>query len=251
MTWAGRLFRLFAGNAVPGGGFLFVGWSPATALTLYWIDNVVSAIAMGVRIALHRRWTRASGHDRGQIGATMTFGKGEPQTFRSFLAEFLLASIAFSIGHAIFLAFLLSAILEQLPERNAVREGAAAIVISHGLALIFDTRQLDAWPFAKLKDQATRVMGRIVVVHMTILAGMVFLAARGTPGAFFSVFAGLKLLADIGSIVPQYKPHEPPRLLVWLTDLFPKQNGESFTDYWRRTRVEAQAQDTRDEQPRK
>lgn len=252
MTWLGALFRLFGGNAVPGGGFLLAGWSPATALTLYWIDNVIGSMATALRIELHRRWTGASGHARGQLGATYRTGKHAPEkSFTSFLAEFVGTSLAFSLAQGVFLAFVLFGVIDQMPDRNHVRQGAAVILVAHLLALAVDTRGLASWPFAQLRDQAQRMMGRVVLVHLAILGGMVFLASRGTPGAFFSVFIALKFLADAGTLMPRYEPgDEPPRLLVWMTSVFPAQNGESFTEYWKRTRAIERTQAEQDEQPR-
>lgn len=251
MTWLGTLLRLFGGNAIPGGGFLVAGWSPATALTLYWIDNLIGSIATGIRIVLHRRWTGASGHARGQLGATYRTGKYAPErSFKSFLAEFVVTSLAFSLVQGVFLAFFLTGILDAVPNRDHVRQGASAVLVAHLLALAVDARRLPTWPFAQLRDQAQRMLGRVLLVHLAILGGMMFLAARGTPDAFFSIFIALKFLADLGTLMPRYEPGDrPPRLLVWLMGFFPKQNGESFEDYWRRTRATEAAQFAQDEQP--
>ena len=248
MTALARLLRLFAASVVPGGGFLVAGWSPATALTLYWIDNLAGAVAMGVRIALHRRWTGLAGHDRGQLGATYSTGEErEPQVFKSFLAEFLVTSIVFTIAHGVFLAAVLG-MIGQRPDIPTVQQGAIAIATLHALALSFDARRLDEWPFARLKQQAVQAMSRITLVHMALLGGMVLFAVRGTPGAFFTVFVWLKFFSDIGSQLPQWNPHEPPRWLVGVMNLFPKQKGQTFEEHWRRTRSAEDARAMEDEQ---
>jgi hypothetical protein len=236
-----KFFRLAAASMVPGGGFLLAGWSPATALTLYWIDTLVGAIAMGVRIALHRHWTGVSGHDRSQLGATFSVATSNdepnPVVFKSFLAEFLLTSISFTVAHGVFLTAVLGFISER-PDADQVRQGGIGVAICHALALGFDARWLDRWPFARLKHQAVQIMGRVVLVNMAILGGMMFSFWRNTPGAFFTFFVWLKFFSDIGSLVPQWNPHEPPRWLVWLMKRFPTQRGESFEEYWRRTRAQ-------------
>jgi hypothetical protein len=71
----GRLFRFLASSLVPGGGYFVAGWSPATALTLYWVDNVVGGVAMAIRILLHRRATGAAGHAREHLNAGVTTAK--------------------------------------------------------------------------------------------------------------------------------------------------------------------------------
>lgn len=251
MTTLARLLRLLSASVVPGGGFLFGGWSPATALTLYWIDNLVSAFVMSARIALHRRWTGLAGHGRGQLGATYSTGKDrEPQVFKSFLGEFLVTSVGFTLAHGVFLAVVLG-MIGQRPDAEVVRQGAIGIAILQLLALAFDTVHLDQWPFARIKHQAIQAMSRITLVHMALLGGMALFALRGTPGAFFTVFVWLKFFSDIGSQLPQWNPREPPRWLVSLMGLFPKQKGETFEEYWRRTRAAEDALAAQDERARK
>jgi hypothetical protein len=241
------VLRLSAASVVPGGGFLFGGWSPATALALYWIDNLVSAVVMSARIGLHRRWTGLAGHQRGQLGATYsTTADHEPQLFKSFLAEFLVTSVGFTLAHGVFLAAVLG-IMGQRPDTEAVQRGAIAIATLQLLAFSFDAVRLDEWPFARLKQQAIQAMSRITLVHMALLGGMMLFALRGTPGAFFTVFVWLKFFSDIGSQLPQWNPHDPPRWLVRVMSLFPKQKGESFEEYWRRTRAAEDALAAEDE----
>ncbi len=245
-----RLLRLFAASLVPGGGYFLAGWSPSTTLALYWVDTLAGTVAMALRISLHRRWTGMAGHGRAQIGTEVTSTGGgvtRQVKFRSFLAEFLFTSLAFTIAHGIFLAAILGFVLEP-PNRADVQKGAIGILACHGLSLGFDTFRLDSWSFAQLKQMVQRVLGRVFVVHLTILGGMAFFAWRGSPDAFFGVFVWLKTLFDIGGIVPQFSPREPPRWLVKAMSVFPKQKGETFEAYWRRTHAEEQAQAARDEQ---
>jgi hypothetical protein len=249
-TMVAKFFRLAAASIVPGGGFLLAAWSPATALMLYWIDTLIGACAMGVRIALHRRWTQASGHDRGQLGATMAVSTSDeepsPVVFKSFLAEFLLTSISFTLAHGVFLAVVLG-FMAQRPDADQVRQGAIAILIFHALALSFDAWHLDRWPFARLKYQAVQIMGRVVLIHMAILAGMMLAMTRDRPGSFFTAFVWLKFFSDIGSLLPQWNPHEPPRWMVRVMKRFPKQRGETFEESWRRTRAQEASQSADDE----
>lgn len=241
-----RLFRLIASSAVPGGGYFLAHWSPATALTLYWIDNVAGAIAMAFRIAEHRRLTRAVGHTHAQLGATVTIGE-EPVDFRSFFGEFTITTAGFAIAHGVFLAAVLGFVLER-PNMDDVREGAVAIAICHLIALTADRWTLASWPFKKLKDQAQRLMGRIALVNMAILGGTWFMAFNSAPDAFFKVFVWLKAASDVGNMLPSAETKDPPRILVWLLSFFPKQNGETFEEYWRRTHRAAGENAALDEQ---
>jgi hypothetical protein len=244
--------RVFAGSVVPGGGVLLAGWSPATALLLYWVENFVGGLSMAARIALHRRMTQLAGHGRRQLNSTVTVsesGRTMRQVhFGSFLAEFLTMSLGFNVGHAIFLAALMGFVLPEGPDLDAVRQGVILIVVFHMGALTFDAWHIDRWPFARLKQQANRLMGRVVLVHLALVGGMFLAVSRDAPSSFFSVFIALKLVTDIGAVLPQVDPKEPPRWLVAVMKRFPKQKGESFEDYWRRTRSAELAQAEQDEQ---
>lgn len=240
-----RLFRLLASAAVPGGGYLVADWSAATALTLYWIDNVIGGIAMAIRIAEHRRLTNAAGHDRAQLGATMTIND-EPVAFQSFFSEFLITTAGFGLAHGLFLAAVLGFVLER-PDVGHVRDGAIAIAICHALALGVDRWMLDAWSFGRLKDHAGRVMSRVALVNVALLGGTWFMAFSSSPDAFFTVFVWLKAAGDVGATLPPMATRRPPRVLARVMNLFPKQNGETFEEYWQRTHSVAETQAALDE----
>ena len=73
-------------------------------------------------------------------------------------------------------------------------------------------------------------MGRVIVVHFTILFGMAVAALTGKMSAVFVVFVILKTLLDLGGQLPDYDPAEAPR---WLNAIMPKV-GKAFADFWRK-----------------
>lgn len=246
-----RVFRLFAASVVPGGGYFIANWSPATALTLYWIDNVIGSVAMALRIAEHRRLTRAAGHAHAQLGATMTMTVNDEVKdvqFGSFLSEFLITTTGFGVAHGLFLAFVLANVLSTSPGQDALKQGTIAIALCHAIALTFDRFTLGDWPFKRLKTQAQRLMGRVALVNMAILGGTWYMAFNSAPGSFFKVFIWLKAAADVGNMLPSMESKNAPRALVWLMNFFPKQNGETFEEYWNRTHRAEDEDAARDEQ---
>jgi hypothetical protein len=243
------LFRLFAASIIPGGGYFLAGWSPSTTLALYWIDTLVGTFAMGMRISLHRRWTGMAGHTRPQLDMQMTTtsgGKTRQVRFKSFLTEFISTALIFSLAHGVFLAVILGAILEP-PNIEDAKKGVMGILTCHGLALGLDSFRIDTWTFARLKAMAQKLLGRVFIVHLAIIGGMFFMAWRDTPGAFFGVFVWLKALSDVGSMLPQWDPKEPPQWLVKSMRVLPKQKGETFEEYWRRTEKHSARQTADDE----
>ena len=137
-------------NSIPIVGVLVGDWSPATALSVYWCENLIAALLIAARLALHAAGTTA---------------------------------------------------LKNRPQRPI----------------------------------------RVVLVHLSIIAGMFLLAWLERPDAFFAFFAffvGCKVLSDATSLLPRVDPGTPGAPPKWLSRImrrFPRQNGETFEEYWRRT----------------
>ena len=265
-------------NSIPMGGFFLGGWSPATTLVLYWFENLVGSLLIGLRIALHWRLTGKRGHYqakvtsetsrggrlRGSAGRSSGFarvapplpksGRGaagrstpRPGDKPSFLQGFLLVSLVFTLGQAIFLGMILWGLLKLPVEWEALQNGALGVAAFQVAALVADLRSLRAKPFAELKSLVDRSMGRVVLVHLSIIGGMGLLAWMEEPRAFFGIFLVLKLLADLGGVLPQVQPtREAPRWLVRTIGHL-GEPGE-FERYWRETHVREQAEAQEDEQ---
>jgi Family of unknown function (DUF6498) len=200
-SWLGWLLRMAAASGVPGLGFAAAGWSPATALALYWCDNVVGTLAMARRIAVHRRLTGAPEHAEAHLTSkTDRFGKPLPS--QTFLSDFLGISLVFTVGHGIFMWSVLLLLLEGV-DFGDVGRGLLGIVACHGLALALDARTIGAWPFAALKQRSEHIMTRITLIHLALLGGGLLLAFRRTPGQFFVAFVWLKALADVLTLLPR------------------------------------------------
>ena len=64
---ARRLVPLVGVNAVPVAGVFLAGWDGATALSLYWWENLIGSLLIALRIVVHRALSRKRGHWRLQI----------------------------------------------------------------------------------------------------------------------------------------------------------------------------------------
>ena len=259
-----RLFSLLGLNAVPAAGIFLGGWSSATALALYWWENFFGALLIGIRIALHRKLTRKRGHYESRITTrtktvagrrvtTKTIGEG------SYLVGFLVAMLVFTGAHGIFLAAILLLVLpQQLGSAGTMnvaelKEGWLAMSGFLLVGLGIDLIGLRQRPFAWLK-QIDMALGRMVVVHLTIIFGMFAMATLDQPRAFFAVFIGLKTLVNLGSWVPNRdKPvaDEPPNWILWIIRRFGAE--ADFKKHWRKDReterqAEMEAEMTLDEQ---
>jgi hypothetical protein len=252
-----RLLEVVGFNAIPFVGWYAGGWPPAVALILFWAENAIVTATLAARIRLHDRWTGRQGHDRPHLGVTATTGSGaraRTLRFRSFLAEFLTGAIPFVVAHGVVLAAILGGVVAVPIDWNAVRQGVLGLLLVEAAAFAIDLRALAGWPFARLTQRAGHLLGRVVLVQLAIIGGMLFFSVRGTVDSFFGVFLALKFLADLGSLVPRVETTAtaatPPRGLAAAMNRLPSRNGETFEQYWARTHVVEAAAAAEDERPR-
>ncbi|CAG0945788.1 hypothetical protein ANRL1_02571 [Anaerolineae bacterium] len=227
------LLTKFGINAVPIGGFVFAGWSWATALTIYWIENLVGSLLIALRIALHRRLTHTRGHARAQLGVTTTISGSvshKEQGFGSFFSEFLVGSLIFTLAHGLFLGLVLIVIVRALPDVEQFRTGALAVLAFLLFDFAIDLIRIKQRPFVWIKRLAQVAFGRIVLVHLAIIFGVMLAAYSERGDVFFLPFAFFKLLADLGSILGRRDASQStPRWLITLMNRL--KPGEDFGAY--------------------
>jgi hypothetical protein len=245
MGLARRLLPLVAVNAIPIIGVFAAGWDSATALTLYWWENLVGSLLVALRLVLHRRLTHKRGYERLQLalasgnqpGEEPTWKTGRPQRLErkgSFLQEFLLASCAATAVHGLLLWFVLAKVLADRADDWALREGVLGVAAFQVLTFLFDLRGLGERPFAWVRTQAQDSVNRVTLIHLVLLVG-VGVSLRGGAGSFFGPFAVLKALADVGNALARAGvtadvPVSPPWLTRVMNRLGPKH--ADFGDYW-------------------
>ena len=103
-------------------------------------------------------------------------------------------------------------------------------------------------------ESAVRAARYGLPLMLAIIGGMLYFAYRDTPDAFFGVFLALKLVTDLGSLLPRTDTVEtsgtPPRWLAAVMKHVPARNGETFEQYWARTHAERRTAGRDDERPR-
>jgi hypothetical protein len=252
-----RLLQLVGLNLVPVAGMFFGGWSPATALALYWCENLVGGALVAARIAIHRERTRARGHYRPHLGIKISgslkvAGSKEPRDVapKTLLAELVWTVTAFTLAHGLFL-WLLLAMMKAVPDRGELRTGLIAMVAIQLIGFAWDYPRLGERPFAWVKAMAERSVARVVLVHLAIIGGAFLTFGRPHPERFFLAFGALKLATDLASwlplSLPPPDPERPPRFGAWLAR-FALRREESFAAYWRRSALEKRAADAADEE---
>jgi len=242
----GRLAQVLGLNSVPVIGLFGEGWSAGTALALYWIETVVGMLFISARIVLHRHKSRRAGHWRKAQFTAQTESERARPVRGSLLSSYLGTAIPFTAVHGLFLGLLLFLFLPRefgpaaAVSASDLGKGVLAMSAFLAVGLLIDLPGLAERPFRWIERLTERAMGRIFIIHLTIIFGMWATAFTDGPSGFFAVFAGLKTFFDLGSSLPQKELGlQPPFWLRWL-DRFGKKKGETFSQFWRRTE-EAQA----------
>jgi succinate dehydrogenase hydrophobic anchor subunit len=243
---------LLAVNAVPAAGWFLDGWSAATTLVVYWFENVAVCLCVAIRIAVHQRLSPRRGHFRYQAPAP----NRKASQSSSFISGFLVTSLAFCAAHGIFLGFIVF-MLNRNGERyvahvdwRSVGFGALVMLAFLVADLVSDLVGMRSWSFLRIEQEANRSLGRVVVVHLTLIFGLFGVALTDAPSALFSMFVALKTLYSLSLLLPQWEPTAAPGWLSRLMNRLPNvRPGERFEEAWASDRADEAKRRERNEQP--
>jgi hypothetical protein len=252
MTRFVHLVSLLAVIAVPMVGWFVEDWSGGTTLAVYWFETLVMCFCIFARMVLHRRWTPRRGHF--QYAAPSGARRGSQAS--SFLTGFAISSLAFCMAHGVFLGTVLF-LLDRNGERaladvswRSVGLGCLTVFIFLAVDFLADLPSLRRWSFWQIEQTAHRGLGRISVVHLTIVFGLIGVAVTGAPDALFGVFVVLKSLFALGTALPQWEPAAAPGWLSRVMNGIPTVHpGRRFEDLWTEDRADEIERRQRNERP--
>jgi hypothetical protein len=245
-----NLLTLLAVNAVPAAGWFVEDWSAGTTLTVYWFENVAVCLFVSARIIAHQRWTPRRGHFRYQAPNAQ-----RRSSQASFVTGFLVTSLVFSAAHGVFLGAILFLLdhngqtdLAGVDWRSA-GIGCLYMLVFLAIDFVADLFGLRQWSFWQIEQTANRSLGRIVVVHLTLIFGM-FAAAFTDFSALFGVFVVLKTLNALSTALPQWEPATAPTWLSRAMNRLPNvRPGERFEDQWVKDRADEAERRAGNERP--
>lgn len=235
-----QILAMLCVNAVPALGWFVGGWDAGTLLVIYWFENVVATLFIGTRIFIHRRLAPCRGHF--EYLARQDARGGRRGTF---LSGYMTLTLFFSGAHGIFLAAIILLLThnghgdEIGLDWHEVMRGCGSVLLFLTLSLAFDLPGLRKKTFFWIEQMADRHLGRVVIVHLSIVFGMLAIAMTNVPKAFFGVFVGFKTLNDLATVLPPWNPEVPPRWLCRVMDMVPNASGkgrkdETFAGFWKR-----------------
>ncbi|CAA0127074.1 Uncharacterised protein [Mycolicibacterium vanbaalenii] len=246
-----HLLTLLSVVAVPLVGWFAADWSAATTLLVYWFENVAACVFITARALIHRRWNPRRGHYR--YAAPNTGRRGSQRS--SFVSGFAVTSLAFCAAHAVFLGVILS-VLDHNSSRiseidwRSVQLGCAVVLVLIVVDFVVDLPTLRSWPFRQMEQTAQLGLGRVAVVHLTLIVGLAGIVMTDAPSALFGTFVVLKSLFTLSGALPQWEPATAPRWLSGVMNRIPRvQHGTSFDERWAQDRADEAARRGRNEQP--
>ncbi len=201
-----------------------LGWSATNVLVLYWLESLMVAIFICLRIDLHRRLTRRRGHWReGQLASS----PGGLATHPVLLGNYAVIAFVFTLAHGLFVLTLTWIISARHPDDPAWRfafdplvHGALAMFAPMLIDFCVDPGGIRARPFAWIRACTQQRMGRVLILHLAIILGMFASAAFESPYGLLYALILLNTLWDLmmsGADARAAPPlHEPP---AWLSKL--------------------------------
>lgn len=212
---------LTAANLVPLAGVLLYGWDAAVIVLLYWTENLVIGFYTVLKMALVR--VDRPAHHLGKLLAIPFFCVH----FGGFCAVHGLFLLAFFkvggpmgslfpqgtwLGPLVFLQ-LLASVIGRLWESGppGMEWPVLGLLISHGISFV--QNYLLGREYASLTPERVMVQpyGRIVLLHVTIIAGGVPVMLLGSPVPLLCILIGLKVVIDIGLHVRSHRAALSPR----------------------------------------
>ena len=241
MRWLNLLFVLLI-NAVPLYGVKELGWSASTVVVLYWFENLLTVFFTCARIALHRKLTRKRGYWRkGQLGTKVN---NQPST-AGLLGEYATMAIIFTLAHGIFVGAFVMLAADHSPgdprwafSSTQFWQGAQWMATALVADFLADAATIRQRSFAWIRHYVDQRVGRVILLHLTIIFGMGGMMMTESPFAVLYVLIGLKTLWDLVSSSASAQaatlPDEPP---AWALKLGAQQHGRSIDEqraWWKR-----------------
>ncbi len=170
---------LVAANLLPLLGVVFFGWAVYDVLFLFWLENLVIGVFTIARLlTLYRR--------RGEQRALVL------------IPFFCLHYGAFTVGHLVFLMVLFR---PDDPAATGAVMGVGlpliALMISHGASFILNFLRAGEYTRTDGKAVMQAPYSRVVVLHITILAGGAVISALGEPVYALALLVVLKIAIDV------------------------------------------------------
>jgi hypothetical protein len=200
--WSASLWFLVGVNLLPIVGVLKFGWDVGDIVFLYWFENLIIGALNVVRILLAQPAT--------PFGVSLPAGTQLPPGFgaavgaiKYFMAPFFAVHYGFfCYGHGMFLASMFHKgrdtieMTRSMLHEPAMLVAVAALAASHLFSLIRNYIGRGEYRRVDLSKLMFRPYGRIMVVHVYILAAGFALQFYKSPAIAIVAFVLVKIVVD-------------------------------------------------------
>ncbi|MDP2684019.1 MAG: DUF6498-containing protein [bacterium] len=187
---------LVASNLIPLFGVLFLNWSLFSILFVYWLENIVVGV-----YALLRMW-RAELTPKVPIVITKSSGKTEVYKTSVYISFFLLHYGIFTLVHGVFVYNMFSPSFVSL---KWVFVAFISLMISHGISHFKNFIGNKEYLYTSPDKQMMAPYKRVVVMHLTIIAGGFFITTLDEPVGALIILILLKIIVDLLSHLVEHK----------------------------------------------
>jgi hypothetical protein len=207
------LITLILANTIPVWGVLFLSWDAFNIVLLYWAENLAIGFYNILKIAFVKSPDRVMYFVKAFYITFFTIHYGGFMAVHGIfvLAMFQKDASGFmsQASWPCFFAFvqLLLNVIRQMYMiiTPAVKYAFCGLFISHGVSFVYHYFYKREFASAEIRNLMGQPYGRIVVMHIAILAGGFFSFAMGSPIGLLLVLIVLKTGLDIKLHLRQHK----------------------------------------------
>lgn len=195
---------LLLANLLPLVGVFAWGWSLSDLLLLYWIENGVVGIYTVAKLLL----VRSEGQSPGQRLASKAFG----------VPFFIVHYGMFWLVHGLFVVtlfggmlfgsagptipvqpqtFFFAAVIVSWMRADVLAWPVAGLLVSHGVSFLSNYLAQGEYRRQSVNELMGQPYGRVVVLHLTILAGGFLVMLLGQSQLVLLLFVAVKVIVDM------------------------------------------------------
>lgn len=198
-------------QAVPVGGIFALGWQPAVAVAVYWLESLLLvAIAVALCFRVRARTSVAA------IAKARALGDGASADALQTEARMLAAAgvnprdvLLFHGGSMALFGVFFTGVLLILTMNGRVepvdwaelRHAAGVMAVVLGVAFVIDRLMMPDPPVAVVQARVNALNGRWALMWLLGFGGTAAMVLTGRPQTFFQVFALLKMTWEIWGLL--------------------------------------------------
>ncbi len=193
---------LIAVNAIPLFGVLFFGWSLFSIMFLYWLENGIIGFFNVFKIALARAPGPSSFTINGRVVSPSNKG------IRVIFFVFHYGLFWAVHGVFVFMFFGTATDLFGGVGLRGIAIATAALFLSHGVSFFVNFLGKEEYLAVSPDGQMTAPYSRVVVLHVTVLAGGFLTESLGAPLAALVILVLLKTVIDLFAHLREHRKAE-------------------------------------------